>query len=238
VNNILKVIKYQLRDFRISLIVFYGIVLAIIVIGGVSYSNLSNDTNVSVSFSGFGMAAVIFIFVAGLNCFRDSFKFIQANNVSRKSFFMGNGITIISVAALMAIVEAILDSTLKHFFPYQGLFQQLYKSNSMVADFLWSFGLYAFAVSLGWFITMVYYRSSKLIKTIVSLIPAFIIILLVVINNLTAGALGRGMVNLLAAALGFGNDFNAYMAVLSFWAATAVLLGLSFLLIRRMPVKD
>ncbi|MGI6113862.1 MAG: hypothetical protein ACOYEJ_07040 [Mahellales bacterium] len=237
-NNILKVIKYQLRDFRISLIVFYGIVLAIIVIGGVSYSNLSNDTNVSVSFSGFGMAAVIFIFVAGLNCFRDSFKFIQANNVSRKSFFMGNGITIISVAALMAIVEAILDSTLKHFFPYQGLFQQLYKSNSMVADFLWSFGLYAFAVSLGWFITMVYYRSSKLIKTIVSLIPAFIIILLVVINNLTAGALGRGMVNLLAAALGFGNDFNAYMAVLSFWAATAVLLGLSFLLIRRMPVKD
>ncbi len=237
-NNILKVTKYQLRDFRIGLIVFYGIILVIIVIGGVSYSNLSNDPNVSVSYSGFGMAAVIFIFVAGLNCFRDSFKFIQANNVSRKSFFIGNGITLISVAALMAIVEAILDKTLRYLFPYQGLFQQLYRSNSLLADFLWSFGLYAFAVSLGWFITMVYYRSNKLMKTIVSLIPAFIIVLLVVINNLTGGALGRGMVNLLAAALGFDNGFNAYMAVLSFWVATVALFCLSFLLIRRMPLKD
>ena len=237
-NNILKVIKYQLRDFRIGLIIFYGIISAIVVMVTISFKNLSNNPNVSVTFSGFGMATVIFIFIVGLSCFRDSFKFMQANNVSRKSFFIGNRITLISVAALMAIVEAILDNTLRHLFPYKGLFQQLYRSNSSVADFLWSFGLYAFFISLGWFITMVYYRSNKLMKTVVSLIPVFIIILLVVINNLTGGALGQGLVSLSASALGFNNGFNAYIAVLSFWVATAVLLGVGFLLIRRMPVKE
>jgi len=162
----------------------------------------------------------------------------MANNVSRKRFYLGNIIAIASLAAFMALIEVILNNVLKAMLPYMSTFEQLYIKDFFLADFAWSFGLYMLLASLGWIITMIYYRSNKLMKTVVSLVPVFVIVLGAIINNLVDGAITRALGRFFSAALGFSYGKNAYIAFLSFIIGTLGVLALSFLLIRRMPLKD
>ena len=138
----------------------------------------------------------------------------------------------------MAAVDVILSNAMKLAVPYQGLFEQMYKKDFFFADFTWNFGLYFFAASLGWFITMLYYRCGKFMKTVISIVPFLLFILLSVVNSRANGALGRAATEFFGAALGFSFNYNSYMAVLSFVVGTAAIFALCFLLIRRAPVKD
>ena len=233
-NSTLKVTKCQLRDIKKTIIIFYTIIVAITVIAMI-ITRVNSQTKVEMSFGGFGISTVIFIFISGLNCFRLNFMFMQANNISRKRFFYANIITLISVAAFMAIIDVILNNILQLALPYKSMFEQLYRKNFFFADFLWSFAFYAFAAILGWLITMIYYRCNKLMKTIVSIMPVLLMILLGIID--TKGIIGKAIIEFLGTALGFSNNFNSYMAVLSFVIGTIGLAALSFLLIRKMPIR-
>jgi hypothetical protein len=74
-------------------------------------------------------------------------------------------------------------------------------------------------------------------KTIISFAPVLLVILLVMLNNVTEGALGISIIKSLTVVLGFTNN-NPYTAALSFLVATAGVLGLCYLLIRRIAIKD
>ena len=236
-NNILKVSKYLLSDYKNALLIFYGIVMGIVTLLTFTYLELARNGDGKVSFSGFGFSAFIFLFVSGLNCFKVNFKFLQANNISRKRFYYANIITLISISAFMALIDTTMTKILKLIMPYESMIEQLYKNDLFFTSFMWSFALFALVASTGWCITMLYYRCDKLMKTIISFAPVLILILFFMINNLTKGAIGMAIIKFLTVALGFTNN-NPYMAVLTFFIATALALGLCYLLIRRITIKD
>lgn len=236
-NNTLKVSKYLFRDFKNALLIFYGIILAIAILMAALYLNVISQESGKSSFGGFGFSAFIFIFVSGLNCFKANFKFLQANNISRKRFYYANIITLLSISAFMALIDATMTKVLKLIMPYEDIVEQLYKNDLFFSSFMWSFALFTLAASAGWCITMLYYKCDKLMKTIVSFAPVLLVILLVMLNNLTKGALGIAITKFFTLTLGFTNN-NPYTAVLSFLVAAVGIFGLCYLLIRRISIKD
>ncbi|MBU5675122.1 hypothetical protein KQI88_01660 [Alkaliphilus sp. MSJ-5] len=233
-NSILKVTKYQLHDFKKSVAIFYTVIFLLSSVIGISIDKITG------TFGGFGLTTAIFIFIAGLNCFKSNFKFMMANNVSRKRFYYGNIIALVIIAAFMALVDSILSYVLNLIIPYESVIVQLYNKKNFIFfdEFLWSFGLYTLFVCLGWLITMLYYRCNKIMKTIISIIPIPIIILLQYVEQESGGAVGRTIMGFLDKALGFAYNNNTYIGTLSFLAGTAALLPICFLLIRKAPIKD
>jgi hypothetical protein len=236
-NKIWKVSKYQLRDLRLAMLIYYTIIALITLTMVISYIKVSQQPNANMSFGGFGFSSVIFLFISGLNCFKLNFKFMQANNISRKRFFIANTITLTLAAAFMAIIDVILNEVIILLIPYEGMFEQLYRLNNMFADFMWSFALLAFMASLGWLITMLYYKCNSIMKIAVSLSPIFVSILITMLNKITNGAITKAILNFFTAALGFSNN-NPYAAVVSFTVGFAGAIGICYLLIRRMSIKD
>jgi len=201
------------------------------------YFNIIRQEDGKAIFGGFGFSAFIFMFVSGLNCFKANFKFLQANNISRKRFYSANIITLISISAFMALIDTAMTNIIKLIMPYESILDQLYKNDFFFSNFMWSFALFALAASAGWCITMLYYRCDKLMKTVVSFAPVLVLILFFVINNLTKGAMAMAIIKFLTVALGFTNN-NPYMAALSFFITSAGTFGLCYLLIRRITIKD
>lgn len=63
-----KLLKYQMIDVRNSILAFYGIYLALTIIGSVVAIDTSDGNNV---ISGFGFAEMIFCFVLGIAMFKE-----------------------------------------------------------------------------------------------------------------------------------------------------------------------
>jgi len=232
-NNTWKVSKYVFHDYKKSMLVYYGVILGIFILMTAAYLKISAEPNSRIEFSGFGFSAVVFLFISGLNSFKAYFKFMQANNVSRKRFFLGTMVILILMAALMASVDAVCNVVFKQLIPYEGLFTQVFKMQSFFTDILWSFSLMAFAVSSGWFITMLYYRCNKVMKLVVSFAPVFTFILLGIIDRLSMGIVQRVVKLFLAVVLG-----SPYLSIVYYLLCSVVAFGLCYILIRRMPIKD
>ena len=233
-NGVLKVTRFQLRESRNPMLIFYATILVMVSLLAVL---IWRDTGDNAQVSGLGPSTVVFLFILGLNGFASGFKFMQANSVSRKRFYVANIIALIAVAALMAAIDGTLTVVLKQMFPYEGMLEQIYRTAAFIPDFIWSFSLYAFAAFSGWMVTMVYYRCDKSQKILVSLSPAFLFIVLVYLIRIN-GAVGRAIINFLGVVLGLSGTPNPYVAALSFLVGTAGVAALSFLLIRRMPIKS
>ncbi|OGO76853.1 MAG: hypothetical protein A2Y23_08160 [Clostridiales bacterium GWB2_37_7] len=236
-NNTLKVSKYLFHDFKKAMMIFYAIIFSIAIILVFLNLKLVSQEISRARFGGFGFTVFIFLFVSGLNCFKTSFRFMQANNISRKRFYYANIITLVTISAFMALIDTTMTNVIKLMLPYNSLLEQLYKNDFFFSNFIWSFALFTLAASAGWCITMLYYKCGKLMKTVVSLAPVLIIILLAMLNNLVKGAIGTAIIKFLTVALGFNNN-NPYMAVFSFLIASAGAFGLCYLLIQRMPIKE
>lgn len=232
-NGILKVTKYQLRDYRKSVGIYYSIILILAVAWIIAMLN-TNATG----YSNFSGSTVIFIFILGLNTFKNSFKFTHANNVSRKRFYYGTMIAIVIVSLFMAFADTILTSIFLQSGYYKSNFHQIYNYVSFVDDFFWSFGVLLFATSIGWFITMLYYRANNIMKIIISIMPVVFIIIFSYINSLLNGKILSSLISFLGNILGITGEVNPYNAVLSFIIGTIGLFALNYLLIRRAPIKD
>jgi hypothetical protein len=233
-NNFFKVFKYQINDFWKAVIIFYSIIVSILF----AITALVSKNTENVSFGGFEIVTAIFLFVAGLNCFKANFKFMLANNVSRKGFYLGNTIALFSVAAFMALLDAILNIVVGLNLPYESVVMQLYKNNSFFAGFLWSFGLYSLFVCLGWLITMLYYSCNKLMKTVISIIPILVIALFQYINWISGGLEGRAVADFLNKAMGFAYNNNVYVGALSLFIGADAIALICFLPLRNAIAKD
>ena len=83
--NIKSVVKYQILDNRTAILVFYIVVVCVIALFSVSVSDAD-----FARIGGFEMAAVIFLFIVGLNSFRETFRMMIQSGVSRRSMFKGS----------------------------------------------------------------------------------------------------------------------------------------------------
>jgi len=231
-DNILKVTKYQLRDFRKPVMIYYLVITAL---GLLLFMAGPNGE------SSFGGATFIFIFILGLNSFKSSFKFMQANNISRRTFYFGNIGAIIAVSTFMSLVDLIIDKVFTATVRYKGFYEQIYIYSSgqgFLPRISWNLTLLMVATSLGFMITVLYYRSNKVAKILISLVPAIGLILFSFFNRQTDGRLAEAILSFLGNALGLTGGQNPYMAMFSFIIAAIGVLAITYGLIFKAPIKD
>jgi len=228
-KDLLKVSRYQLFDFKKPIIIYY-LVIGVLIMFAVIL--ITDDMMVG----GFGSVTVVFLFIAGLNCFRSNFKFMQAFNVSRKRFFFGSIIAFVFVSLAMALIDIALNYLLPYLFPYEGFYYTLFNNHYFYNDLIWSFLLYLLSLNVGFFITMLYYKCSRLMKIVISLSPIYYIIILSLASNLLSEKFIRNLEKGLNFMLGIST--NSYMAVLSFLIGISFMTGINYLLIRKMDIKN
>ena len=119
------------------------------------------------------------------------------------------------------------------------LYEILYKNSNVFRAAFWVFAVLFLVAILGWFINMLYYRSNKKMKAVVTFAPFALSGLLTFIHNATGGRLMGTLLKYFVAAMGFSSDTpNPYTGALSMLLFAAILCSFNFLLIRKAQIKD
>jgi hypothetical protein len=231
-HRIHSVAKYQIADNRNGVLVYYAVLIGLALIM-VATPNWNSTGTTSLS----GVSSMIFIFVLGLNCFRSSFLFCQANNISRRSFYFATILSLLVLAVILSLCDLVLDAVLGRYPFYEGFFEQIYPASGF-AKILWTTALFTFSASLGWMITMIYYRANPWVKVLVSISPIVVITLAGYLHQRTDGVFGYALFVLLGKALGFSAQGpNLYPAMATFVLASMAIWAVNYLLMRKTPVR-
>ena len=251
--NIKSALKYQLADGRVSIPVFYLVIFCLMALIPISASGMGPEDSMSIG--GFEIATIIFLFVVGLNSFRETFRMMVQNGVSRKTMFVSFLLLTLVLSVGMSCINEVLLWIGKAFtagkgnITFQSVFEQMYAprymgnpdSIQMIAEgLLFTILACAATMMLGYFITIMYYRLNKVGKIAVSVgVPAILIIGLPIFDAVvTGGIIYRALGQLTLFAMGILSGYNPYYAMVSALIAFAVLASLSWMLARRAVVKD
>ncbi len=240
-------ILYRIYDNRKALIIFYIAIVSILLLVYVP-SMITNTKNHSSSgrVEGMEMASIIFLFVLGLNSFKESFRMFMQNGMSRRTILKSFLFSAVIISFSMAVIDRIINIVFRVLFAslgsinYISLFQRVPGIPSkgllfFLSTILLSFFAYAAAMMLGYFITTMYYRMNKSLKLIVSIgVPGFLFMLLPIIDySLFKGAIFSGMKRVLTFSFG-----NFLMIIVSCIVLYAVFAALSWLLVKKVVVKE
>lgn len=253
-------VKYQMFDMEKPVLIFYFVLLCILVFGftvsGAKFAvsgNMVSFTSGS-GFSGMELATVIFVFVSGLNSFKEFFRMFMQNSISRKTIFVSRLITILAVCTGMAVIDKgvlligkLIASHSTGIF-YTGLFEMIYavRANRIstvhmhIDGFFFNLFLYLAAMAIGYFITIAFYRMNKVTKITVAIgVPMVLLNGLPLLDAaLLHGAIFKALMNAVTFAFGFQNNGNPYLGMVSLLLITVVFISLSWLMMRRAVVKD
>lgn len=241
------VAKMNIKGTFKASVIYYAIALLILI----TIIILDKNTTNSGSLSGIEFQTVVFLFVCGLNSFKSNFYFAKSNNVSRKNFVKGILISTVPIALILSIIDIIIYSVSKIFIDnvtlYESTFRRVYlmyadssaKSNSfidIVNLLLFQFTLCIVAYILGFVIRMIYYRSNKIMKIVVSVLPIalFITYANVMYRSLKISTITTKFLDFI---FGF-NPVNAYAPMITFLVVSLVLTATSFLLIKKAVIKE
>jgi hypothetical protein len=240
--KIKNVISYNLNDDKRAIIIYYLVIAAVIsLIGlGVAISD-ENSTNVA----GLEMSTAVFLFVVGLNSFKENFLFLSTNGVSRKTQFSGFVACAALVAAIMAVIDNFYVNVSIRITNYTSFFSQFFNLNknvqsvkTVVLGLVWSIAVYLLALMLGYFITILYYRMSRMWKIIVSVgVPVVLLTILPIIDSLLTGGVVYGAIGKFFA-MTIGYRENPLISTLSSLVFASILGAISYLLMRRAALKE
>ena len=237
--NIKISVKYQFQDITRALIIFCGILLILILT--LFIPGLQGTTN------GLEISAFIFLFVIGLNTFKENFGMFLQNGVSRKTIFAGKLLSTCVVSAIMAVLSCVAklgggyrDIQLGTL--YEMLYTERMASISpvlvVVENLLMLFCCCLAFMMVGYFITIAYYRMEKHWKLLISVgLPVLCFVLLPIVDTVLGGVIFLSIFRVLMFATGLQFD-SPYICMLSALTVTAVFSGLSWLLMRRAVVKN
>ena len=257
-------IKYQLNEMKRPVITFYFVMLCILIFGFTvsgakfvitsSSGGVASTTTTGSGFSGLELATIIFLFVCGLNSFKEFFRMFIQNGISRKTMFVTRIITIITLCTGMAVIDKIILLIGKFVasrsgrISFTGLFEYIYgartahiSSAQMHAEsFLFNLCLYLAVITIGYFITIGFYRMNKIAKISVAIgVPMVLLNGLPLVDAvLLKGVIGRTFINTFLFAFGFKNGANPYYGMVSCLVIFALFAGLSWLIMRKAVVKD
>ena len=250
-------IKYQLSNYRHTVLIMYLCVYIVILLTVLSHY-LKDSIRISSS-GGLEFISAITIFVVGLNSFKDNFKFFSANGVSRKTQLCSTVAALSTLSAVFAFIDTINSIIFTHITTYSPMFLQNYgwrfgyssdfstvfaspalTPQILFENFLWLMFLYFSISMIGLFITTLYYRMNKGLKIAVS-----IAVPVVLINGFEpldsyffAGKITASIKTFFNAAFGFLNGYNPYISMMSMFVFAAVFAALAFLLARRAVLKE
>ena len=246
----LKVARMNIEGVMKSAIIYYGafifilmVLISLYIFGG------------RVTMSGIEVSTVIFLFVCGLNSFKSNFYFAKSNGISRKTFIKGLLISSIPIALVMSIIDIIINRINNIFIKNPTLYDVSYgnllgdvgrvyegswvQSNSLATIFntiLFQFSLCLLAYVVGIVINMIYYRSNKYVKVLVSVIPVAFIMFSGNFSIRNSGLTIR-VKEFFDYIFGY-NPVNVFACVSTFLVLTVVLWGIAFLLIRKAVIKE
>ncbi len=253
--NTQKVVKYQINEFKTSMFVFFLVILALMLLIGISVVNINVNGGESNIMGGMEFGIVIFLFIVGLNYFRETFRLMIQNGVSRKTMFKGVIISTAIIAVIMSLINEIILLIGKVFaantesFTFEGTFEQIYGARyagsgtglqMAFEGLLFLICISAAAMMFGFLITTMYYRLNKLAKVLVSVgVPVSIIIILPIVDfSLTGGQISNAIFKFMSFAFGFLNGTNPYYGMVTCLVGFALCAAISWLLIRKAAVKD
>ena len=246
--KIKSIIKYNISSLKNSIAIYYTIFIT------VCLASVFLSRNANISSSGIEISSGIFLFVAGLNLFKENFYFMKSNNVSRKDFLYGTALSMIPVVLFMSFIDIIINRIYNIFMKCPTIYDMGYanigsgewhntinwvQSNSigtLFNSFTLQVSLSLAAISLGFLITIIYYKCNKFMKVVVSIVPVAIIILLNVLITVNPNINSR-MGKVIATIFGL-NIRNSYVAVLTFIISFIVFISVSRLLTRKAIIKQ
>lgn len=257
--------KYQLADHKNSIIIFYVCIFAVTIIlplFNALMTTLMPTSSMTTSSStamvnGHEFAAMIFLFVTGLNSFSESFRMLAQNGISRKSMFKSRMFVFVVLAFGMAIIDQMINlmnlsiTSLVDRFQGISLYDQIFvqraaKLNGFALTLestLFNACIYLAALGLGYFITIMYYRLNKNGKIAVSVgVPVGLLIdWRLLSDSFVTGGTGGGIVWALYRFIIFAfgiQTANPYASMTTFAISFIVLCGFGWLMMRRAVVKS
>lgn len=238
-------VKYQIYQFKRPLIIYYLIIYVVFIFFIIENSSLTKQ-GVDARLGGIESASMIFIFIAGLNSFKETFKMFLQNGLSRKTLFISFVYTILPISAAMALIDSINGVIASLVIKYDPAYMQFYGNRYIgsvsgilkyAEGFLWYFFAYAMLAMTGYFITVLYYRMNKGLKLLVSIgFPAFFFIILPMVDM--DGKIYKGIGNFFSFAWGYKNGYNPYFSMVTCTLIFALFGGLSYLLIEKAAAKE
>lgn len=258
--NIKSAYQFQLRDHLRSAATYYGILVAVYILLGIGL--LTVKVNGQTSFNGMDMATLIFLFVSGVVCFRESFLMLMQNSVSRKTIFISRILATLTFAGGMAVGDKIILLLGKLFtggstnITFNSLFEQIYSPTFVyeqinsapfvmenpflkhIIMLVFSFLFYLLMFALGYFISVVFFRSNKVGRVALGAgIPVGLFVLYPIIDfSLFGGKISMSIVKFMDFSLGITTG-NPYAALISFTIGFILLSMLSWLVMRKAAVK-
>lgn len=241
-------IKYQLNEYKKSIIIFYFIILCVLTFMFILANNISDST---IQFGGMEMSSIIFIFVIGLNSFKESFRMHIQNGVSRKTMVIGKMISALAVCIGMAFIDRIIAlignwiSSSKERFIYKGILEQTYNRSNIgsvqmqLDGLLFNICLYLAIFAIGYFVTIAYYRMNNALKLAVSVgVPVGLFVILPIVEmSITGGRISKALSSMFDFAFGFSKG-NPYYAMVTGILMFAIFGGLSWLMVRKAVDKN
>jgi len=248
-------VKYRLWESKKSILTFFIILMLLTALLACMAVSFTGDTgSVTISISGMEFGAGIFAFVLGITSFRDSFRLMIQNGVSRKTICLSMLVSGLILSGIMSVLCGFLNVLGKWisagdsnvflggametlYFPrYQGGGNGL---QILMEGILFFFLLFAAVMAAGYFIGVLYYRMNKACKIAVSVgVPGFFLFGLPIFDAVvTHGMIYRGFFEIFQRAYGFPTA-NPYMGMLTSLAQLLLLSACIWLLVRKAVIKD
>ncbi len=245
------ILKYELREDFKSLAIFYAIYFSVIILSVIT--TLLTSTVEIGQINGVEFASAIFLLVTGMNSFKNHFHFSLTNSVPRKKLFISTIQSFGILSVFMAIVNFIVSFILTRFINVSPLFYMLYHPNYptstpkqslqnisyILPEFVWGIFLLITMSLLGYFITLLYYRMSKILKITVSVgVPGFLFLVLPIIDLRLDNKITTTIFNFFRMIMGLETgSYNPWIAVVSFICFSIILSALCYIMIRKVTIK-
>lgn len=239
-------VRYMCHDMKKSITIFYLILLSLYLTSYVLNTMLDG---VYFSMNG-NVSSSVYAFIVGIVVLKEPFLMALQNGVSRKTYWFSTLLTFGLSAAVISIAETFFTSIGRlvnsETFRVESIYSMIYSKR--VADLdgfregietlLLLFALTFMLFAIGYFIGTLYYRMSKTIRLLVSIgTPVLLLFVLPLVEStFTKGAIIRFAGKVALAALGYKTQ-NPYTFMLSGLLVSVVMMGLSWLLIRRAIEK-
>ena len=237
-----KVCKYQIETFIKPTIIYYLIFIAVIVV----LSMLAGSSEGNFRSSGLELSTWIFIFVTALNSFKGPFYFSQANNVSRKSFYLGTLFYSVIVSLIIPVIDIIINRIYNLFVGCPMNYDMIYGKvrdiaffegvsfkvdnsiTSLLGNYLFLVGVLLVIFSIGVLITTVLFRLNKIGKYI----AGGIIATLVMTSSFISESFWINIGGLLSKIFGYESR-NVYVGVTTLIVIYSICFVINYILQRK-----
>ncbi|MDL2294060.1 hypothetical protein LJC60_05450 [Ruminococcaceae bacterium OttesenSCG-928-D13] len=248
--NIKKSTRYQLSDVKKALIIYYIIITAIQVLNWVISLIIRSSTPTILvvgNSSTVDMTSTFFLFVIGLCTFKENFGMLLQNGFSRRSVLTGRLLSY----GVMALVMTVVDRVLTLLFNLIGkavggfanvtAFELSYGPGGFgwqMLGLLYTLLLYLEMLLMGYCISLMFYRLSKLGKVLVGAgVPVLVLIVGPVLDlNFTGGKVYTAIGQFFMVAFGYA-DNQPWYAVITLTVISLLASLCAWLMMRRATVR-